>query len=63
MEVSFLFRGNYILLYENKNKEDIIMNTIKGFVKKHLKKIIVGVVLTAITLGGYAIFKLFDECK
>ena len=34
------------------------MKKVKEFIKTHVKKFIVGVVLTAITFGGYVIYKL-----
>lgn len=35
------------------------MKKMKEFVKTHLKKIIIGVILFVITLGGYGLYKVF----
>lgn len=35
------------------------MDTVKGFIGKHIKKIIIGLVLCVITFGIYGFYKLF----
>lgn len=35
------------------------METIKEFVKTHLKEIIIGVILFVVTFGGYGLYKVF----
>jgi len=37
------------------------MNTVKGFIKTHIKKFIVGAILFVVTFGGYGLYKVFTN--